>query len=72
MKEIAIGCTSVILGLVVGIVLTFGVMALLPKESSPGMTAPLASTARADVAVTVSANYLNAQLQRVVKQTGLA
>ena len=72
MKEIAIGCTSVILGLVVGIVLTFGVMALLPKESSPGMTAPLASTVRADVAVTVSANYLKAQLQQVVKQTGLA
>ena len=72
MKSIGIGCTGAILGLVVGIVLTFGVMSLLPKENSPAASEPIPSTSRADVTITVSASYLNAQLQQVVKQTGLA
>jgi hypothetical protein len=72
MKDIAIGCISAILGLVFGIVLTFGVMSLLPKGNSPATSEPLLSASRADASVTVSASYLNAQLQQVVKQTGLA
>jgi len=72
MKDIAIGCLAAILGLIVGIVLTFGVMSFLPKESSLDTTVPIPSTARGDVTVTVSASYLNAQIQQAVKQTGLA
>ena len=72
MKDIAIGCASAMLGLVVGIVLTFGVMSLLPKGNSPAASEPIPSASRADATVIVSASYLNVQLQQVVKQTGLA
>jgi hypothetical protein len=71
-KDITIGCAGTILGLVVGIILAFGVMSLLPKENMVSTTASALSALRGDVMVTVSANYLNTQLQQSVKQTGLA
>jgi hypothetical protein len=71
-KDIAIGCASAILGLVVGVVLTFGVMSLLPKGNSPAAIELIPNASRGDATVTISASYLNAQLQQVVKQTGLA
>jgi hypothetical protein len=72
MKEIAVGCASAMLGLVAGAVLTFGAMSFLTKEASPVANQPIPSASRADVTITVSASYLNAQLQQVVKQTGFA
>ncbi len=72
MKEIAIGCIGAILGLVVGIVLTFGALSLLPKTDPAEKVASAVGASRADAMVTVSASYLNAQLQQIVKQTGLA
>jgi hypothetical protein len=70
-KDIAIGCASAILGLVVGVVLTFGVMSLVPKPDSAEKAAAIGGSSRSDVVVTVTASYLNAQLQQVIKQTGL-
>jgi len=72
MRDIAIGCVSAILGLVVGVALTFGAMSLEPKTDSAEKVASIAGSWRSDVTVTVTASYLNAQLQQVVKQTGLA
>jgi len=72
MKSIAIGCTGAILGLVIGIVVAFGVMSFFPKESSLAANTPVPGAPRADATVAVTASYLNAQLQQVVKQTGLA
>ncbi|MCI0477848.1 MAG: DUF2993 domain-containing protein [Anaerolineales bacterium] len=72
MKDLAIGCLGAILGLVVGIALTFGAMSLLPKTDSSEKVASVISGSRGDVTITVSAKYLNAQLQQLTKQTGLA
>jgi hypothetical protein len=72
MKDLALGCLGAILGLVVGIALTFGVMSLLPKTDSAEKVAAVVGASRGDVTITVSAKYLNAQLQQIVKQTGAA
>lgn len=72
MKDLALGCFGAILGLVVGIILTFGAMSLLPKTDSSEKVASVIGGSRGDVTITVSAKYLNAQLQLLAKQTGLA
>lgn len=74
MKEVAVGCVSAILGLGIGIVLMFGAMTFLPKADAPAAekVATVVSGSRGDVTITVSAKYLNAQLQQIAKQTGLA
>ncbi|MBM3128341.1 MAG: hypothetical protein FJ009_06855 [Chloroflexi bacterium] len=72
MKDLALGCLGAILGLVVGIALTFGVMSLLPKTEPAEKVASVVGASRGDVTITVSAKYLNAQLQQIAKQSGLA
>lgn len=72
MKSLAVGCTSALVGLVIGIVLAFGAWSLLGRAESPTPVAPIVSTARGDVTIIVSAKYLNTQLQQLVKQTGVA
>lgn len=72
MKNLAIGCTSAILGLLIGVGLTWGALALVPKTESAEKFAVAVSATRGDVTITVSAKYLNAQLQQIVQQTGWA
>lgn len=73
MKSLTVGCTSALVGLVIGVVLGLGASSLLGRaESSSASVTPVVSTARGDMTIIVSARYLNTQLQQLVKQTGLA
>jgi hypothetical protein len=72
MKSLLIGCTSALVGLVIGIGLAFVAWTLLARAESSAPTTPVVGTARGDVTISVSAKYLNTQLQQLVKQTGLA
>ncbi len=71
MKEIAIGCVSAILGLMLGAALGFGVSRLVPSASAPTIPAPIAAPGQADVSVVLSAAFLNAQMQQVAKPSGI-
>jgi hypothetical protein len=44
----------------------------VPKENPRAANTPVPGASRSDVTVTVGASYLNAQMQQIVKQTGLA
>jgi hypothetical protein len=67
MKTPVIGCTGALIGLVVGILLTFAVNLFTPIGAR---VAPLDSS-QADVTITASAAFVNSQLPAFVKQTGL-
>lgn len=72
MKSLAVGCTSALVGLVIGIVLALGAWSLFARTESSVPTVPSADTTRGDVTILVSAKYLNTQLQQLIKPTGLA
>jgi LmeA-like phospholipid-binding len=71
MKSVGVGCIGIILGLVAGIVLSFGVVQLM-GTSAAEPTAPILPASAAEVSITASQPFINAQLQQAVKQTGLA
>jgi len=71
MKTLAVGCLGAIVGLVLGILLTFGAWSLWTRTNPSPQSAPILDASRGDVTLTISANYLNARLQHIVKQTGL-
>jgi hypothetical protein len=70
-KPIAIGCLGTILGLIVGIVLTFAAMSMAPKQNLPVEPVPTLSSARSDVSITASATFINSQIQPAVRASGL-
>ncbi len=71
MKTLTLGCVGAMAGLVLGILLTLGASSLwTPTHVAQAM--PIANVTRGDVTITISAKYLDAQLQHIVKQTNLA
>ncbi|MCX7837962.1 MAG: DUF2993 domain-containing protein [Anaerolineae bacterium] len=72
MKNLTVGCTSALVGFVIGVVLGLGASSLLGRTESSAPITPVMSTSRNDMTIIVSASYLNTQLQQLVKQTGLA
>ncbi len=71
MKQIAIGCVSLALGLIVGIILTFAAMTLMTRQNVSAVTAPTPLATRSDVSITANATFINSQIQQTVRQSGL-
>ena len=71
MKSFGAGCIGIILGLVVGIVLTFGVVQLMGSSTEQPTTPLTVATGAPDVSVTASLPFINSQLQQAVSQSGL-
>jgi uncharacterized protein YpmS len=71
MKSFGAGCIGIILGLVVGIVLTFGAFQLMGSSSEQPASAPTSLAGIPDVSVTASLPFINSQLQQAVNQSGL-
>lgn len=71
MKQFGIGCLVAVVGVVVGALVTFGLLQLMASSYVPP-PAPILPSAQSDVSITASAAFINAQLQQAVKQSGLA
>ena len=69
MKSLGVGCIGAGLGLFGGLLLALGAFQMQAGSNSL-YAAP--SSAPADVSITVSAEYINLQLQPAVQQSGLA
>jgi hypothetical protein len=72
LKDLAIGCVSAMLGLLVGVLLMSGANLLLPSNSAPTVVPPPVIPGQPDVSVTLSAAFVNSQVQQAVRQGGLA
>lgn len=70
MRGIIGGCGSIALGMLLGIGLTIGASQFLQKRNAPNIIAP-PRTDRPDISVVVSAAFVNAQLQQVVREIGI-
>ncbi len=72
MRQVAVGCVSAIIGLIVGVILMLGATQVLSKTDTPNIPAPIPSSSRTDVSITPSAAFVNSQLSQAVRQSGLA
>ena len=65
MKTFLFGCGGLMIGLIIGIVLMLGANSFLQSSNSPNIILPEPTSAagKSDVALVISANYLNAQLK---------
>lgn len=71
MRQAAIGCLGILIGLIVGIVLMVGFFNL-GANSNVETPLPAPNASRVDVSITASAAFLNAQLSQTIKQSGFA
>lgn len=71
MKQFVGGCVGVILGLIVGIVLTFAAMTFVTRQNVSAVTAPTPVATRSDVSITANATFINSQIQQTVRQSGM-
>jgi uncharacterized protein YpmS len=71
MKSLGVGCLSALGGLIIGIVLGFGMAQMATNAAPPPLAAPAPSPNGSDVSVTASAAFINSQLQQAVEQSGL-
>ncbi len=71
MKQFAIGCAGMILGLIVGVILVLSATAFLNLGAS-SMAIPTPDPRLPDVTVNVTAAFVNTQLQQAVRQSNLA
>lgn len=72
MKYFAVGCIGTALGLVLGSILTLGTLQAAGVNPAQLTVVPTPSISQPDVTVTVSAAFLNSQLQQAVRQSGLS
>jgi hypothetical protein len=70
MKSLGAGCIGIVLGLIAGIVLTFGAVQLMGSGSDQPAK-PTLSAGASDVSVTASLPFINSQLRQAVEQSGL-
>jgi hypothetical protein len=70
MKNLAVGCLSLIIGLVAGAGFVFFLTSNAPKPTA-SIAAP-AATGRPEVSVNVSAAYASSQIQQALRATGVA
>jgi hypothetical protein len=71
MRAMTIGCTAALVGLIIGAALVLGAVAVFAQQGTPLPSGGVVVPGQADVSISFSANYLNSQLQQVIKQTGL-
>ncbi|MBI5034089.1 MAG: hypothetical protein HZB51_26510 [Chloroflexi bacterium] len=71
MKQLAGGCVGAIMGLIVGIVLTFAAMTFMTRQNVPAVTATTPTPGRSDVSITANATFINSQIQQTIRQSGL-
>jgi hypothetical protein len=71
MKQLAGGCVGAILGLILGILLTFAAMTFITRQNVLAVTAPTPLATRSDVSITANATFLNSQIQQTIRQIGL-
>ncbi len=71
MKSFGAGCLGIVLGLIAGIVLTFGAVQLMGSGSDQPAAKPTLSAGTYDVSVTASLPFINSQLRQAVEQSGL-
>ncbi|MBI5302601.1 MAG: hypothetical protein HY868_10720 [Chloroflexi bacterium] len=72
MKSLAIGCAGLVLGIIIGTVLAFGVNALFASRAAENVVVPQPLPGQPDVSVTTSTAYINAQIQPIARSSGLA
>lgn len=74
MKSLAIGCFGVIIGIIIGAFAVFAAGFLLAPSVLPSSAAVpvLVPAGQSDISVSVSARYVDAEIQQAVIQTGLA
>lgn len=74
MRDLLLGCVSVIIGMFLGALLTVAAVMLLTgnRGSAGAITDPLLLPSRADIEISASAKYVTTQLQQMVRQGGLA
>lgn len=71
MRQLFTGCLGIILGLLIGVGVTYAVLSMSSKQITPVGPAPTLSAARPDVSVSASATFVNSQVQQMVRQSGL-
>ncbi len=69
MKAFTVGCLGVVLGVLGGVIVVLGVLMIAPQNVEQDIQT--FNPVRPDVAVTVSANMVNAQLQPLIRQSGM-
>lgn len=73
MRDLLLGCVTVIIGMFLGALLTVAaVMLLRANDASATITDPVLLPSRADVAITASSKYVTSQMQQMVRKGGLA
>jgi len=71
MKQLFTGCLGIILGLLIGIGVTFAALSLSSQQITPVEPAPTLSAARPDVSVSATTSFINSQIQPMIRQSGL-
>ncbi|CAG0947191.1 hypothetical protein ANRL1_03790 [Anaerolineae bacterium] len=69
MRNMTIGCAGIIVGALIGALLMFSANLFMPGRASGVSLA--AAPGQADVSITASTSYVNAQAQSVIKQSGI-
>jgi hypothetical protein len=73
MKAIVVGCAGLLIGLAVGILAMFAAVRMFqPQAALPTATPTLPPAVKSDVTLTVSAAYINSQVQQAIRQSGVA
>ncbi len=71
MKTLAVGFLGLFIGLIAGLSLFFIGISTTPKQPNPPVTSP-AAAARPELSVIVSAPFAAAQIQQVIRTSGIA
>ncbi|HEX7593910.1 MAG TPA: LmeA family phospholipid-binding protein [Anaerolineae bacterium] len=66
------GCIGAVLGLVVGVVVAFGIAQFAASSNAEPTRVPVLTAGQSDVSITASAAYINSEFQQSIKQSGLA
>ena len=70
MKQLATGCVSLVLGLIIGMVLMFAAMTFMTRQVA-AIATPTPMATRSDVSITANATFINSQIQQTLRQSGL-